>query len=167
MEFKGNALRHQFESDQVNPHLKTAVHAMNGYFKWVLKKQMTVTSVMRDPTAQVDSCRKYNYRSLFEHTAGEAVDIRSRNLTVEEITKVIAFAEHTLDNLCRFKYHTKGTGAHFHMATKGKYRRQDIICKIVEDTPGASDCFVPLAKTNIKFKEFVDAKSFKPEASGC
>lgn len=141
MEFKGNALKHQFESDQVNPHLKVAVHAMNGFFKWCLDKPMTITCVLRTPEAQVDSCRKYNYRSLFEHTVGEAADIRSRNLTVEEITKVIAFAEHTLDNLCRFKYHTKGTGAHFHMATKGKHRRQDKICKIVENTEGASAWF--------------------------
>lgn len=142
MEFKGNALKHQFESDQVNPHLKVAVDAMSGYFTRVLGKSMTITCVMRTPEAQVDSCQKYNYRSLFEHTAGEAVDIRSRNLTVEEITKAIAFAEHSLGNLCRFKYHKKGTGAHFHMATKGKYRREDKICTIVKATPGASAFFV-------------------------
>jgi hypothetical protein len=102
---------------------------------------MTITSIMREPSVQVDSCRKYNYKSFFEHTAGEAVDIRSRNLTTEEITKVISFAEHTLGNLCRFKYHKKGTAPHFHMATKGKYRREDIICNIVEETPGASAVF--------------------------
>lgn len=141
MEFKGSALKHQFESERVNPHLKVAVCAINGYFKEVLDKSMTITCVMRTPEAQVDSCQRYNYRSLFEHTGGEAVDIRSRNLTIEEITRVIAFAEHALDNLCRFKYHIKGTAPHFHMATKGKYRRQDIICKIVENTEGASACF--------------------------
>lgn len=140
MQFKGVALQEEFRSEEVNPHLRMACRMIDGYFGEILKKKMIITSVLRQPEAQVDSCKRWKYKSKFEHCAGEAVDIRSRNLTEEEIKEVLLVGAY-LGWLCRFEYHKKGTGPHFHLTIIGEKRRQDKICKIVEITKGASACF--------------------------
>ena len=143
MQFKGNsqALYDQYRSDEVNPMLRVAQAALDAYTYEYFKKHLVITCVLRLPLMQVDWCEKGNYKSRFEHTAGEAIDIRSRNLNEKEIEQILCFARSYLSGICKLEYHTKGTGKHFHLTTAGYRRRQDKICEIVETTPGASDCF--------------------------
>ena len=144
MQFKGNsqALLDQYQSNEVNPMLRVVCKTLDAYTFEYFKKRLVITSVLRTPRAQVDSCKKYGYRSRFEHTAGEAVDIRSRNLTEKEIEQILCFARSYIPGLCKLEYHLKGTGAHFHLTTAGEERRQDKICEIVKATPGASAFYV-------------------------
>lgn len=142
MQFKGAVLREQFVSDQVNRYLKVATWIIDAYIREVLKKDMVVTSVLRHPDVQVDSCKKFRYKSCFEHCAGMAVDIWVRNLTEEEIKEILGFVQGTFRDFCSLRYHLK-TAPHFHLtlSRNSKYRDQDKICKIVENTKGASRWF--------------------------
>lgn len=144
MQFKGisQALYDEFRSDQVNPMLRVAQRALDGYTWEYFEKHLVVTCVLRTPEAQVDSCKKYGYKSRFEHTAGEAFDVRSRNFIEKEIEQILCFARSYLSGICKLEYHTKGTGKHFHLTTAGYRRRQDKICEIVKTTPGASQYFL-------------------------
>ena len=144
MRFKGNSqsLYDEFYSNQVNPMLRVAYKTLDAYAYEFFGRYLVVTCVLREPEAQVDSCKKYGYKSRFEHTAGEAVDIRSRNLTEGEIEQLLSFAQSYLSGLCKLEYHLKGTGAHFHLTTAGVERRQDKICEIVKNTEGAEAFFV-------------------------
>lgn len=144
MQFKGNsqALKGQFESKNLNPMLYAVTHLLDAWIWKQFRKHLVITCVNRTPEAQVDSCRKYGYKSRFEHTAGEAIDIRSRNLTPPEIEDLLFFYESYLTWMCRLEYHVKGTGPHFHLTTAGAERRQDKICEIVEKTEGAEAFFV-------------------------
>lgn len=144
MQFKGNsqAMYDEFWSDVVNPYLRADVMAVEGFIQGVLGTPMVITCVLRTPEAQLDYCKKRGWPSRWEHCAGEAVDIRSRDLTGTQIEATEKYVKKALHHICRFKYHEKGTGKHFHLATKGKkYRRQDKICEIVKATPGASIYF--------------------------
>ena len=79
MHFKGNsqALKGQFESDEVNPMLRVACRTLDSYtYEYfstpTFTRRLVITSVLRLPSVQVDWCKKGGYRSRFEHTAGEA-----------------------------------------------------------------------------------------------
>lgn len=153
MQFKGNsqALKGQFESKNFNSMLYAVTHLLDAWVWKQFRKRLVITCVNRTPEAQVDSCKKYKYKSRFEHTAGEAVDIRSRNLTPPEIEDLLFFYESYLTWMCRLEYHEKKDPKkkgrwiiypHFHLTTAGAERRQDKICEIVEKTEGAEAFFV-------------------------
>jgi len=144
MQFKGNsqALYDEYRSDEVNPMLRVMCDTLASYAYEYFGKHLVITCVLRTPEGQVDSCKKYGYRSRFEHTAGEAIDIRSRNLTEAQIHGLLEFYKSYLTWMCKLEYHVKGTGKHFHLTTAGAERRQDKICEIVENTEGASACYV-------------------------
>ena len=142
MTFKGGeALKNQFYSDEVNPFLREIAYVLKGWWEGVFKKQMVVTSIFRTPENQVQSCEFLKYKSRFEHCGGESIDIRSCNLTPDEIQVLKSFYKENLTHMMTLEYHTKGTGRHFHLTTAGPKRRQKRIDKIVKDTPGASACF--------------------------
>ena len=152
MRFKGNseALRKQLLSPEFNRHLREIIYCFAGYWVNALGKPMVITCVGRDPIRQVEWCQKSNYKSYFEHPAWEAVDIRSRGLTDMEIQVVLELYSWLFRDNCHLAYHEKKDPKnpkryliypHFHLTTRGDIRRQDKICQIVENTPGASACF--------------------------
>ena len=135
-------LSEEFHSDKVSPYLKAASCALAAFALYGLDKKLVITSVLRKPEDQVKFCRDGNFKSEFQHCAGEAVDIRSSNLSEPEIEKLLDFATSGLSALCNLKHHAKGTGRHLHLNVVGKFRDKAKVWAIVKNTDGAEKCFV-------------------------
>ena len=140
MLFKTTDLIDEFNSSEVSPYLRAVTFELARFWKYWVKKKMTVTGILRDPHLQVKYCKKYGFKSQFQHCAGEAIDFRSSNLDDEDIERLGKYVNVYLKKICLLKYHSKGTGAHLHLNLIGDFTDKANIWAVVKNA-GAEEWF--------------------------
>jgi hypothetical protein len=109
------------EFKRIRPWLAVAAAGLDMYFQRFLHKQMVVTSIMRNVQTQMQLCKKHDFKSDFQHCVGEAMDIRSSNITDTEEARAIECVESRFP-WCKLTAHKKGTAPHLHLNLKARDR---------------------------------------------
>lgn len=142
MQFKRPKLKHEFNSKEVSAYLRACLFELNCFCRKSFDKPLIVTSILRKPEEQVEYCKKGNYKSGFQHCVGEAVDLRTWNLVMPEVFKLLDYWKDNLSLICHLKYHEKGTAPHLHLGLQNGFSKRDELWAMVKNTDGAEEWFV-------------------------
>jgi hypothetical protein len=138
MKFKTTTLIDEFNSKKTSPYLRAVTLELGRWWaknigKESSTKRMIVTSILRLPAEQVVFCTKGKFKSDFQHVAGEALDLRSSGLMMEDIVRAEAYVRKYLGKVCSLKYHKSGTAPHLHLNLIGQFSDKAAIHAIVKN----------------------------------
>ena len=134
MNFKDDngRLKAEFTSFAVSPLLRACVLDLAWVALNTLNHDLTITAVLRTAQEQVDQ----KVKSDFQHCVGEAIDIRSRDLQLDVLNRLISYAQLNWKDFCTLKLHTKGTSPHLHLNLNTKYSDREKIFEAVHSVGG-------------------------------
>lgn len=141
MHFKRSKLKQEFNSKEVSPYLKACTLDLDRYCRHVFGKPMIATCVLRSMEAQTGYCKKGNFKSGFQHCMGEAIDLRTWHLTLEQVKGLLCYCRFELSKICQLKHHQLGTAPHLHLALIGDFSDKAKIWALVRNE-GAEEWFV-------------------------
>ena len=118
--------RHLVEIEQLkvdNPGLMYVLEFIRNFSQNTYNKEVTVTMILRTEAEQDHLYRnstKYKAKKFRSpHQFGQAIDLRSKTFTIQEIDALVNATNNTFNSTNAYKptamYHDIGSGLHFHI----------------------------------------------------